>query len=354
VATAGATGCNPLGNAVTEARGAGTAVALATGMKATSTESTRRMRRDSVTQAIGLAAVALAAASCTTDPYYYDPYAYYYGASYYYPTDIAYGGAYYADDMYAAYGTPVTYARARATEEGTPLPGSILRGLAAGENLCPGHVTVAKTPGNLPCQASEREPLPASTTVEFASCELSDGGRLDGSVQIDTSHTSSDTDCDADTRIDVTFAITATNLAYTAQSGARVVLPTLTQSGAYTRGLKARPAVIEIGVEGQIERYDKDGEPIARTTVSGKQTLTPLDATGGYRVSGSVTMNDTVEDESVRATSDGVSRPDGCCHPTSGSIELERSNGDLDVLRFGPDCGDVTLNSESITLRDCL
>lgn len=317
-------------------------------------ESTRPVRRGGVTQA-GLAALALAAASCTTDPYYYDPYTYYYGASYYYPTDIAYGGAYYADDMYAVYGTPVAYAQSRATEQATNLlPGSTLRGLAAGENLCPGHVTVAKTPGNLPCPANEREPLAASTTIEFTSCELADGGRLDGVVRIDTSHTASDTDCDADTRIDVTFTSTATNLAYTAENGARVVLPALTQTGSYTRGLQARPAVIAISIEGQVERYAKDGDPVAQVTVSGKQTLTPLDTSGGYRVSGSVTMRDAVKDESVRATSDGVSRPDGCCHPTSGSIELERSNGDLDVLRFGPDCGDVSLNSESITVHDCL
>ena len=53
-------------------------------------------------------------------------------------------------------------------------------------------------------------------------------------------------------------------------------------------------------------------------------------------------------------TSDGVNRPDGCCYPTSGAIELERANGELDVLRFGPECNDVTLDSESITLHDCL
>lgn len=316
-------------------------------------KSTRRTLWDSVTKAHPIAAVALAAVSCTTDPYYYDPYSYYYGASYYYPADVAYGGAYYAD--YGAYGAPITYAQSRLEERDTHvLPGATLRALASGQDICPGHVTVAKTPGKTPCLAADREPAPASTTIEFTDCESPDGTHLDGVVQIDTLHTASDTDCDADTRIDVTFTSTATNLAYTAENGIRVVLPTLTVTGSYTRGVDARPSLIEIGIEGQIERYAKDGSTLAQTSVSGKQTLTPLDSSDGYRASGSLTLHDSIDKETVRATSDGVNRPDGCCYPTSGSIELERSNGDLDVLRFGPECNAVTLDSESITLHDCL
>lgn len=316
-------------------------------------ESGKRMSWKSTTKATTIAAVALAAVSCTTDPYYYDPYSYYYGAGYYYPSDVAYGGAYYSD--YGAYGAPVTYAQARSDQdEIRELPGATLRALASGKDLCPGHVTVAKTPGNAPCPASGRELVPASTSIQFSDCTFPDGGRLDGAVQVDTAHTASDTDCDADTRIDVTFTSTATGLAYTAESGARVVLPTLTVMGSYTRGVEARPSLITVGIEGQIERYAKDGSAIAQTSVSGKQTLTPLESADGYRAAGTLTMRDPIDDETVRVTSDGVNRPDGCCYPTSGSIELERSNGDLDVLRFGPDCNDVTLDSESITLHDCL
>lgn len=319
-------------------------------------ESRKRMSCTSTTKATTIAAVAFAAMSCTTDPYYYDPYSYYYGAGYYYPADIAYGGAYYSDyGAYGAYGAPVTYAQSRSNQGEVPrLPGAMLRALASGEDLCSGHVTVAKTPGNAPCQITGREPAPVSATIQFSDCTFPDGGRLDGAVQIDTAHTASDTDCDAETRIDVTFTSTATNLAYTAESGARVVLPALTLTGSYTRGVEARPSLIEVGIEGQIDRYAKDGDTLAQTSVSGKQTLTPLESGNGYRASGTVTMRDPIDDETVRVTSDGVNRPDDCCHPTSGSIELERSDGDLDVLRFGPECNDVTLDSEKITLHDCL
>lgn len=315
-------------------------------------ESRKRMSWESTTKASTIAAVALAAVSCTTDPYYYDPYSYYYGASYYYPADVAYGGAYYAD--YGA-GAPITYAQARSNQQQvSELPGATLRALASGEDLCPGQVTIAKTPGNAPCPASDREPVPASTSIQFADCTFADGGRLDGAVQIDTVHTASDTDCDAETRIDVSFTSAATDLAYTAASGARVVLPALTLTGSYTRAVEARPSLIEVGIEGQIERYAKDGEMLAQTSVSGKQTLTPLESGDGYRASGTLTMRDPIDDETVRVTSDGVNRPDSCCYPTSGSIELERSNGDLDVLRFGPKCNEVTLDSESITPGHCL
>src|SRR5688572_28360227 len=125
--------------------------------------------------------------------------------------------------MYGIYGTPITYARSGGKrQQAVELPGSLLRGLAAGENLCPGRVTVAKTPGKVPCQANEREPVPESATIEFADCELSGGGRLDGMVHVDTRLTASDTECDADTRIDVSFTSAATNLSYTAASGVRV------------------------------------------------------------------------------------------------------------------------------------
>jgi hypothetical protein len=315
-------------------------------------ESRKRMSWASTTKATTIATLALVAVSCTTDPAYYDPYSYYYGSGYYYPADVAYGGAYYAD--YGA-GAPITYAQARSNEEQvSELPGATLRALAAGEDLCPGQVTIAKTPGNAPCPASDREPVAASTSIQFAGCTLAGGGRLDGAVQIDTAHTASDANCEAKTRIDVSFTSAATDLAYTAASGARVVLPSLTLTGSYTRLVEARPSLIEIGIEGQMERYAEDGDMLAQTSVSGKQTLTPLESGDGYRASGTLTMRDSIDDETVRVTSDGVDRPDGCCYPTSGSIELERSNGDLDVLRFGPDCNDVTLDSESITPRDCL
>jgi hypothetical protein len=295
------------------------------------------------------AAVSVAAAGCGGSGYYYDPY--YYGYDYYYPADIAYADMSYADDVY---GTAGFYALAALPKQmtGSGLLGGALRDLASGQDVCPDHVTLSATPGNDLC-SQDGSPPPASTSIVFNDCQLADRGRLAGKIQIEATRTPSDANCTAETVIAVGFTSTATNLTYIAPSGARVALPALTVTGSYARSLDGPPATLELTVDGSVERYDEKGAIVARSSLSGTQTLVPLGANAGYRLSGTMTIHDAIAGQTRTASSNDLTRTQGCCYPTSGVIEIEQAGGETDTWRFGPDCAAVSLNDERVTLDEC-
>jgi hypothetical protein len=296
------------------------------------------------------AAVGVAAAGCGGGSgYYYDPY--YYGYDYYYPADIAYADVYYADDVY---GTAGFYALGALPKQMTSsgLLGGALRDLASGQDICPGHATTSTTPGNSPCSV-DGSPPPARTSIVFNDCQLADRGRLTGTIQIDATQTPSDTSCTAATVVEVRFTSIATNLTYTAPSEARVTLPTMTVTASYARSLDGPPATLELTVDGKVERYDEKGTLVTRSGLSGTQTLVPLGANAGYRLSGTMTMDDAIAVQTRTASSDDLTRTEGCCYPTSGVIEIAQQGGETDTWRFGPDCGAVSVNDERVTLDEC-
>jgi hypothetical protein len=297
-----------------------------------------------------LVAIGGLAVACGGSSAYYDPY--YYGYDYYYPADIGYADVYYSDNVY---GSTAFYALAELPKgvTGRAALGGALRDLAAGQDICPGHVTLSTTPGNELCSV-DGKPLPASTSIVFDDCQLVDRGHLAGSIQIDATQTPTDENCDTETVVDVRFTSTATNLTYTAPSGARVVLPVLTVTGSYARTLGSPPASLELTVDGTVERHDDSGAMVAQSTLSGTQTLVPLGAGNGYRLSGTLTMHDAIAGQTRTGSSTDLTRTDGCCYPTSGVIEVKRTSGDTDTWRFGPGCNDVSVNDERVTLDECL
>jgi hypothetical protein len=296
-------------------------------------------------------AVVAAAAGCgSSGYYYYDPYAYSYGYDYYYPADIAYANTYYADDMYSASG--YVFASLERTMI-SATPGSTLRALASGESVCPGQVSVMTEPNSAPCSVGNEASLPAHTLIVFEDCEFSEQGKLDGALQIDASQTASDAECDADTVLDVHYSSMATDLSYTTPSGARVVLRRLTLTGDYARHLDALPAEVAVSVEGNLERYDEIGAMVLQATFSGSQSLVPLDAGQGYRLDGTLVMQDDADGQSVTVSSEGLTRTDACCHPTSGTLQVERAKDDSDRWTFGPGCGELARDGESARVRDC-
>jgi hypothetical protein len=295
-----------------------------------------------------VATIIAGAAGCSSDDDYpYDPYGYY---DYYYPASYAYA------DPYYMYGYPgVYYARLptpKAANTST-LPALALRDLALGEGICPGQVTVTTERTTAPCDTGQGETVPVSNSVQLAGCELPGGGRLDGSVKIAASQTLSDMNCDAGTSIDVSYTSTTTDLVYTAPSGARIELPQVTRTGTFTRALDAPPSLLTINSQGRLERYDAKGAAQSKTTFSGMQTLTMLGANGGFRVDGTLTLQDELDARSANVTSIGLTRAEGCCYPTSGSIEVARSDGDDERWSFGPSCGDVSVNGHKVSPPQC-
>jgi hypothetical protein len=233
------------------------------------------------------------------------------------------------------------------------LPALALRDLALGEGICPGQVTVTTERTTSPCDTGAGETTPVSSSIQLQGCELSGGGKLDGSLQIAASQTLSDTNCDAGTSIDVSYTSTTTDLVYTAPSGATIELPEVTRTGSYTRLLDAPPSLLTINSQGRIERHDEKGAARSKITFSGMQTLTMLGANGGFRVDGTLTLQDDLGSGSANVTSVGLTRTEGCCYPTSGSLEVARSDGRDERWSFGPACGDVSVNGHKVTPADC-
>jgi len=297
-------------------------------------------------EALGALALAAGAFACSDNNggYYYNPYYDAYG--YYYPTDIAYTYPGYVD----AWGGYSGYAFKSTTSSASP--GARLRALAAGASICGDQATITTERVPSPCGGDAT--VPSSASIVFDGCTLDDGGRLDGSFEIAATQTVSDTECDAETILDVSFTSTASNLSYTSAAGARVLVPSLTVAGAYTRELAGQPLSMTIDLEGSVERYDEGGRLSAQTSANGSQTLVPLSEGGGYRMDGTLSVQDTLNERSLEAVGTGITRTDACCHPTSGEISIERSTGESANWSFGPSCGDVLLDGASTELADCL
>lgn len=317
-------------------------------------KSTSRQDQSRVTTVCAIATLG-AALSAGCDVYGGDyssgPDAYAYGYDYYYSADLAYADAYHADDMLGADDPRVLGARLRQLT-GNALPGSALQALASGQDICPGQVTITQQ-GNATACATGGDAVPSLTSIVFRGCQLGDGGRLDGSLRIGVAQIAKDADCDSSTLVDVRYASTAINLFYTAPTGERVVLPVLTVTGAYTRALGAYPASIDVTVDGQIYRSNEDDDVEQQLAVSGNQTLVPLGASSGYRLSGTLTMTDSARQMSCTASSNGLTRSEGCLHPTSGSIDVAHSDGTTHEWAFGPHCGDFSLEGNRISMSDC-
>jgi hypothetical protein len=318
-------------------------------------KSTSRQNQSRVTTVCAIATLgAVLSAGCDVDggADYSGPDAYAYGYDYYYPADLAYADAYHVDDMFGADDPRVLGARLRQLT-GNALPGSALQALASGQDICPGQVTVTQRGNTAPC-ANGGDAVPSSTSIVFRGCQLRDGGRLDGSLQIGVAQIARDIDCDSSTLVDVRYASTAINLRYTSPTGDRVMLPTLMVTGAYTRALGGGyPASIDVTVDGQIYRSDEDDDVEQQLVVSGTQTLVPLGPGSGYRLSGTLTMTDRAHQRSCTASSNDLTRNEGCRHPTSGSIDVEHSDGTTHQWAFGPHCGDFSLEGNRTSMSDC-
>ena len=296
-----------------------------------------------------ITALALAGNGCTSDPYddyYYDSYGYY---DYYYPAGYAY------TDPYYMYGYPGVYYQVLGSQAGagSDLPALTLRALALGESVCPGQVTLTSERSPAPCSTTDGDTIPVSTSILLNGCELSGGGKLDGAVQITATQTPSDMNCDAGTSIAVSYTSTTTNLVYTAPSGARVALPEVTRTGSFTRELDAPPAQLTIHSQGRIERYDAQGAAVSNTTFSGDQTLTMSGTTGGFQVDGALILEDSLADRSATVTSTDLSRAEGCCYPTSGSLVVVHGDGSETNWSFGPNCGDITVDGRDVETDEC-
>jgi hypothetical protein len=294
---------------------------------------------------------------CDDDDYYDDYYDnYYYAYGYYYPSDMMYAMPVYTDYWY---GYPYSLRGGGSILKGSTtnslLPGEALRELGTGESLCPGQVTQTIESIDAVCDVGGEGTLPIRAEVVFDGCELVDGGILDGSILVEATQTFSDMLCDTNTVVEVDFSSTVTDLSYTSTTGVQLVLPSLTIIGSYTRTIGGPPSSMTASMDGRIERYSPDGDPIMLATVRGTQTLTPLLlANTGFSAEGTMTLQDTIGGRTIVASGTELTRSDGCCRPTSGTLQINGTGSSNALWSFGPECGDVSLNGNPVTVDECL
>jgi hypothetical protein len=277
----------------------------------------------------------------------------YYGYAYYYPADLAYSVPYWVDDWYDY---PYLYSDTQPqplTDTSGRTAGSLLRALAIGEELCPGQVTIV-TLDTKGCGGDDST-MRGAATITFNNCMLEDGTLLDGMVDFNSRRSFSNATCDESTVASVTFTSKITDFVQIAPSGARLLIPTLTAEGSYSRLFLARPAAISLANSGTLE-HQADGAASTVVDLAGSFGVVlgqPPD-TWDYRIYGPLSLEDTKQGRSVTATAVDLIHEQACCHPISGSLRLsDTDTGNDSVLTFGPACGAGMLNEDPVSLPAC-
>ncbi len=302
------------------------------------------------------AALLMAAAGCESNPEVAGA-AYtgtYYPYAYYYPTDYYYSGAYYADPYY---GYPTFYsARIEQAETASGhTPGSVLRALAMGEDVCPGQAEVQDIVGPVACGGDDDGMQRTGAHVILTGCTLDDGSMLDGTLDVTSTHSFSDTTCNESTVVGVTFDSRFTNFVYTAPDGSRTVLTNLESAGSYTRLLAERPTAISIASTGGFERYDASGALLVRVSLTGSQGLIVqgTEDNASYKVNGTLSTQDMDSGTTQTLTGAGLKLDQSCCHPTAGTLRVARTATETDEIVYGPACAQASVNDEPVWLPPC-
>jgi hypothetical protein len=296
----------------------------------------------------------------TTVAYSYeDPYLY----TYYYPADLAYT-SYYATDSwnYAVYYStpgagPGSGAATVINNTVRPSLGSTLRAAIRGEAVCPGQVTV--TPKSAPpaCTGSGAASVRTGITVVFNGCQLSGGGKLDGTFDVSATKTASASVCASDTIISLNYNSTLTNLVYTSPEGARITIPNDTITGSATYPFGQNATSTSFNSNGEAQFFNTSGTMIADLGYGGMRTLTFSTANQTYTIDGVVNVQDKMTaGVSATLTGAGVQRSNSCCRPTAGTLTITRIGGQAPgthVWAFQSTCGSVKLDGSTVTLPAC-
>jgi len=287
----------------------------------------------------------------TADYSYWDPYYY----SYYYPSDLAYSGYYWADSWdyssYYYYSVRAPSGAAQTVSQGAV--GAAIRALARGESVCPGQVTVTPKMGAGACAAAGQTQVRNGVTIVFNGCQLSGGGTVNGTFDVQASRTASDTTCTSSTQITLNHTTTITNLVYTSPNGARVVIPSQTDTGGNTYNYGSPPATAAIQSNGQAQVYDSSNNLRADVTFQGIRNYAYSASNKSYTVSGSITGKDNVTGGNTTLAGDGLTRTADCCRPTGGTLTITSSGGNAagqHTVTFGPSCGSATFDGNAVTL----
>jgi len=292
-----------------------------------------------------------------TDYTYEDAYLY----DSYYPADVAYAGYYWADAWdYSTFYYYLGSTAVAAASTGSTNPGRLgivgaIQGLARGEQVCPGQVTVTEKTADPACDGSNTDQLRNGVNIVFNNCQVS-GGTINGSIDVMSNRSASEQTCSATTIITLGHTSTITNLSFTLASGAKLVIPTQANTGETTYGFGQAPTTTRITTNGELQIFNSAGSMLSDHTFMGDNTLT-FSGNQSYSISGTTNVREKNGNGTATITRSGLTRSGGCCRPTGGSITVNRTGGIAPGQHdwsFGPSCGTVTRDGTTATMPECL
>jgi hypothetical protein len=161
--------------------------------------------------------------------------------------------------------------------------------------------------------------------------------------------------CSPTTVITLNHTTTITNLSISDANG-KIVIPMQTDTGMTTYTFGQTPTKLTFSTNGEIQISDASGSTLGDLTYTGTDTVT-LSGNASYTVDGSTMVMDKNSNAMTSITKTGLTRSGGCCRPTSGSFMINRTGGanpEQATWTFGPSCGAVMRNNQSVTLPACI
>ena len=323
-------------------------------------ERSHRPRYSKALIALPLLLAAAGAGSCYWDDDYpgtYDySYEYYYPYTYYYPTDLAYSSVYYTDYWYYS---DWYWLEEQKQDTMFSSVGNVIRALARGEAICPGQVTVTPKMSAAACTSADpnMNNVRSGATLVFTGCMLANGGRLDGTLDVQTMRTASEATCSETTRITLSHTSTITNLTYVAPGGMRLVIPNQTDTGTNSYDYGKLPTTFSIDSTGRVQVYATNGTLSADFNHNGTRTVTYTSTNRSYAITGRANVEDTRTGSRATLTGDMITRVSDCCVPIGGTLQVSRTGGSSPgehTWSFGPSCGQLTLDGAQVSQPSCL
>ncbi|HLK92012.1 MAG TPA: hypothetical protein VKZ18_19125 [Polyangia bacterium] len=229
---------------------------------------------------------------------------------------------------------------------------SAVEALARGESVCPGQVTVTPKTTTPACSGGTSAEERNGVTIVFNGCVVQ-GSTIDGTFDVTANRTASEQTCSSSTTITLNFTSTLTNISVSDSNG-KIMIPSQTTTGMTTYKFGGTPSSITFNETGELQLSGNAGS--GDLTYTGMHTVT-INGNTGYTVDGSMTIKDKNSAATATVTMKGLTRGGGCCRPTGGSFTLDRSGGSnpgQSTWTFGPSCGAVMRDNQSITLPACI
>jgi hypothetical protein len=309
-----------------------------------------------------LALVALAAAGCGTessatsaDYTYEDAYLY----DYYYPADVAYTSYYgaYAWDYPTLVDAGLGYSGSAATAAQRLAAGGALRALIRDQSMCPGQATVTPRTTTPPCAIPGTTAVRDGVNIVLDNCQITGGGSVSGTFDVQSILSTSAQSCTPATSIAVGFKGTITNLVYTSPDGGKIVTPSQVDNASTSVPFGQTPTSVAIDSTGELLLFNSRGTMLSAHTNSGTRTLTLSSGNRSYTIDGTVNVTDKGDGAAAVLAGTGVTRTQGCCRPTRGTLTVTRTGGRFPgshTWQFRSTCGAATFDGINVTLPACI